>query len=105
MIKHDVVAITASAQRLSTALGITANDEGDRVRWVQFQPAGANANPVFFGGVGVTTSDFGFSLPAGSGGVPPAPYVPPEGHPCTRLSDWYFVGTASQNLAVAWEPM
>jgi hypothetical protein len=100
------VAITASAQNLATALGVTANTADDMVRWIQLQPAGANANPVMFGQGDLTSTVFGFSLPAGSGGVPPAPYVAPElsGTGASRLSEWHFLGTASQWLHVTWNP-
>lgn len=106
MIRHQKIAITASAQRLNDVVGITANSDDDRIRWVQFQPAGANGNPVFLGGAGVTTAEFGFCLPAGSGGIPSAPYFQPEGPQSVgRLSDWYFIGTASQSLHVTWMPL
>jgi hypothetical protein len=93
--EHYTVTLSGSVQVLPTASG------GGKVRWLSLQPDGANANPVFLGGPGLTTSDYGTRLPAASGGVPPAPHVIAEfSDGSMAVQDFYVLGTSTEKLHV-----
>lgn len=95
---NGVITITAAAQQCHTALGVA----DAQIRMIILQPGGANANPCFLGGSGVTTAN-GIRLPAGAAGVPPAPLQLSElfqGQ--LALSDLWVVGTADETLRVFW---
>lgn len=109
VLRDAVLTLTGSATQLSTALaasGVVANRPTDRYLWLQFQPGGANANPVFLGSTSaLTSSAYGVRLEASSGGVPQAPYFPGDiAHRWSgpQLSDWFLLGTSGEKLHVMW---
>lgn len=86
-----VVELTGAAQQL-TGAGL--------VRSLALQPRGTNTNPVYLGSSSaVTSTNYGVRLPAPSGGIPPAPYIPPEFTDGTvALTDFWVIGTAGEFL-------
>ena len=92
--KHYTVTLTGSAQALP-ATGVSFG----AVRWMSMQPDGANTNPIFLGGAGVTTSDYGTRLPAGTAGIPPAPHIIAEFRDgMLRPEALYVIGTLNEKL-------
>ena len=90
--EHRVLTLAGSAEPLSS-LG--------KVRWLSLQPGGANSNPVFIGGPGVSSTDYGTRLPAASGGVPPPPHVIAEFYDgALSAQDIYVYGTAAEKLHI-----
>lgn len=97
MIAHHVLTFDGNAQRLSSVAG--ALNLG--IRTISLQPNGANANPCYLGGPGVTASDFGVRLEAGAAGVPPAPFVLGEFQTgWAQLAECYVIGTSTQKLHI-----
>jgi hypothetical protein len=93
---HYTMTLSGSAETLP-ALG--------KVRWMSLQPGGANANPVYLGGPGVSSTDYGTCLPAASGGIPPPPHVIGEFYDgAIAVADFYVIGTASQKLHIHYLP-
>jgi hypothetical protein len=102
--------LDGTIQRLSSVLTDPevggADDEALRV--VQLQMQGNSANPLFVGGapkvgtnVTLTSTDHGFRLEPGSGGVPTAPYLLGEFETGPiRLSDVYVLGTNAEVLHI-----
>lgn len=110
MIRHKVIAVTASPQNLATALGL-ANDRGPRAMQCAFfsvQALGGNAGIVYFGGVTdplTAATNYAFRLEIPVSAVPSAPFfrenksIPGS----LSLADWQFLGTVNDSIAVAWE--
>jgi hypothetical protein len=97
MIRHHVLTLTGSAQRLSTVTGA----ELPKIRTVSIQPAGANANPSYIGASGVSSTDYGVRMEAGAAGVPPAPFVLGEfANGWASLDDFYVIGTNTEKLHI-----
>jgi hypothetical protein len=95
MIRHHNLTLTGSAQQLSSIVGSLPNP----IRTLSIQPDGANGNPVYLGGPGVSSSDYGVRMEAGATGVPPAPLVLGEfGSGWVRLEELYVFGTAAQSI-------
>jgi hypothetical protein len=89
---HLVLTLSGSAQALTLP---------QKVRWVSLQPGAANANPVYIGGEGVSSTDYGTRIPVSSGSVPPPPHVIAEfSDGTTQLSDIYVLGTNTEKLHV-----
>jgi hypothetical protein len=96
-VAHYVLTLTGSAQALSTVSGATV----DTVRTVSMQPGTANANPVYVGASGVSSTVFGVRLEVPVTNIPPAPFMLGEtqsqiGH--FKLSDVYVIGTNAEKL-------
>lgn len=113
MLKHGVVTLNGAAQNLKTALA--APDNVDRVRFIEFQPDGANVGVIYIGGGGsgpapdtLSNTNYGTRLEIGAAGVPPAPWRQerelPEGG-ALKLSDFQVLGTNNEKLHVLWEPL
>lgn len=101
MIRHYVLTLTGSAQRLSSVLADMRDDLP--VRAITLQPDGGNANPIYVGGYetgALSSSNYGFRLEIGAAGVPPAPFVLDPANAPMKLSDWYVLGTNTQKLTV-----
>ena len=100
--RHYTLTLNGSAQRLSSVLPDTTPGGPDDLSSavIVLQPDGANANPVFVGGPGVTTSDFGFRMEPGAAGAPPAPYTFTPEHRTMKLSSLYVIGTSTQKLHI-----
>lgn len=100
MVKHKVVAVTATAKSLASSIG-----EDGPVYFLSIQPAAANAAVVYLGGLGVTTSAFGWRLEIPVSSIPSAPwFIDALQAPALSLGDVYVVGTANDNVTVAWIP-
>ena len=102
MIRHYVLTLDGNAQRLSSVLTGGADGPNDRpLRSISLQPAGANANPIFLGHAGVSSTDFGVRLEPGATNVPPAPFVFGElDRGAMKLSEFYVIGTSTQKLHI-----
>jgi hypothetical protein len=102
--KDFTLALTGTAQRLSDALVNKTPGGPDDVpyRMLHLQPGGANANPIAIGGsAAVTTTLYGLQLPAGSGGIAPAPLVFEfSGEGPVKLSHLWVVGGAGDSLHI-----
>jgi hypothetical protein len=100
MIRHYVVTVAATAAPLSDVLPNTDPVNDKPLHSISMQAGAANANPVFIGGPGVSTTDYGVRIPAATGGVPDAPYIPSDFFRPGRnkLSDIFCIGTAGQKL-------
>lgn len=100
MIRHYVLTLDGNAQQLSSVLPRGGDDPGNHpIRTISLQPAGGNANAVFVGSSGVTSSDFGVRLEPGNASIPPAPFILGEfAAGWARLSDFWVIGTNTQKL-------
>ena len=108
MFNHAQLDVTASAQSILAALGITADGlgHGTQVEWISLQPHPSNAAAVFLGGSTVTTSSYGIRLEIPVTSVPQAPLVfdgLSSGRGLIGLGSLYFVGTASDKLNVVYK--
>jgi hypothetical protein len=100
MIRHSVVAVTATAAKLSDVIG-----EDMQVYFLSIQPAAANTGVVKLGGKGITSSVFGWRLEIPVSSIPSAPWFLDDIRaPALALSDVYIIGTAADNVTVAWIP-
>lgn len=110
MIRHAVLTLDGTAQQLSAMLtpNLPAKDVGQPgLIQIWIQPGGTNANPVFIGGPGVTTTDYGVRLNAAAAGVPPAPFSLCDHLPHPKfvtLADVYVIGTGAETVTVLWIP-
>lgn len=94
---HKVITLTGVAQAVGEVFGLPTA----AVRITTLQPGEANANPVYVGGKGVTSTDYGVRLPASAAGVPSAPWDPSGGDDGTLdMGDVYVVGTLGEKLHV-----
>lgn len=102
MVRHYVLTLSGSAQRLSSVLPNLEPDNDKFLQTLSLQPGGGNANPVYVGAAGVSDSDYGVYLAAAAATVPPAPWLASDAFKATgtKLSDWYVIGTASQKLHI-----
>lgn len=116
--RHYVLTLNGAAQQLSSVLpaadanpatpGVPASgtDRASRLydsfHWISLQADGANGAAMFFGGDnGVTSSLWGFSLPAGAGGVPGPPFIlGPMLVGKLKLENLWVIGTAAQVLHI-----
>ena len=102
---HMTVTLTGAAQRLSDSLSPVSGGVGQgsydfAFQDLEFQPDGANGNPIYFGATnGVTSTDYGFRLEKATTGVPPAPF-PLTLRGSAKLSDMWVVGTAGEKLHI-----
>jgi len=102
-VRDFTLTLNGSAQRLSTALPDTTVGGADDLpaQFVVLQPDGANGAAVFVGGTSsVSSTVYGFSLPAGAAGVPPPPFPLSAYMGRFRLSDIWVIGTNTQKLHV-----
>ena len=107
MIRHYVLTLTGSAQRLSAALpdAIVNGPHDLPCRAISLQPFGANAAASYLGaydsGAAVSATLYGVRLEAGAAGVPPAPFILGEfdGLPM-KLSEFAVIGANTEKLAV-----
>lgn len=102
---HYKLTLDGTAQQLSRVLPAADRSTGGKndvaCSVITLQPKGANANIVLIGGPTVDATNFAFSLPAGSGGVPPAPLIlAPSLGPPLRLSGLYAIGTPNEVLQI-----
>ena len=99
MYKQYVLDLDGTAQRLSTALGLT--DPSPSLRHISLQPGAAGGNPIYLGDADVSATDYAVRLAAPAGAVPPAPYII-EGYDSGpfRLSDFYVIGTEQEILHI-----
>ena len=97
MIRHHVLTLDGTAQQLSAVTGAL----GFGIRTISLQPAGPNGNPIYLGGPAVSSTDFRVRMEAGTGGVPPAPFVLGE-YPTgwAQLAECYVIGTSTQKLHI-----
>lgn len=97
---HRTATLTIVGTSLKALLGLT-DAEDVPYEHLTLQADGANGNPVFIGGPGVTTTDYGVRLPASAAGVP---HWPPMWYELTarpvKLSEIFVVGTAGEKLHV-----
>lgn len=108
--RHYNLTLDGNIQRLSSALADSevGGPDDEALRVVQLQMQGDSANPLFVGGapkvgtnVTLTSTDHGFRLESGSGGVPAAPYLLGEFETGPiRLSDIYVLGTNTEVLHI-----
>ena len=86
----------------------TGGPDDESLRVIMLQLQGDSSNPVFVGSapkvgttVTLTSTDHGFRLEPGSGGVPSAPFLLGEFETGPiRLSDVYVLGTNTQVLHI-----
>ena len=104
MVRHYVVTLDGTTQRLSTAaIGAAQNQDDLLIKALVLQPNGANANPTFVGGFepnNLSTTVFGFRLEAGAAGTPPTPFRLDFSNAPMRLSDFAGRGTNTEKLHV-----
>lgn len=100
---HRTLTLTGSVQTLLAAMSDTTIGGADdpACQAIILQPDGANAGVVYVGGDGdtITSSEHGFSLPAGTAGVPPSPFVLPIST-VLRPSQVKVLGTNTQKLHI-----
>lgn len=106
MIRHYVLTLDGTAQRLSSVLAGGAGAANDLpIRAITLQPLGTNANPIYCGGHesgAVTSSSYGWRLEAAAAGVPPAPFILGEfSNAPMKLSDLQVIGTNTEKLTIA----
>lgn len=95
---HLSVTLTGSAQQLTLP---QTGGKRTPIRGLGVQPRPAGANPVFLGGPGVTTTDYGVYVPGSVSSIPPAPLIINEMTAgSTDLEDWYIVGTLAEVVSV-----
>jgi hypothetical protein len=106
MIRHYVLTLTGSAQRLSAVLpGLDGGPNDLPIRAISIQPGTANANPCYVGGYdsgsAVSSSSYGVRFEAAAAGVPPAPFVFGEfANLPMKLSDFAIIGTNTETVKV-----
>jgi hypothetical protein len=103
MIRHGKITVTTSAQSLSNTTNLGANRP---VRFLSVQPGSANSGRLFFGGPGVTTTDFGFAMEIPVTSIPSAPMIITDAiaAPGLLVGDLYVVGTNNDIVRVCWVP-
>lgn len=101
---HYTAPVTAAAQNLATALGLTPQQDVP-FEFMVLQGGAANANPVFIGGPGVTTTDYGFRIAGLASSQPDTSLRMPAIPRGVRPSEIYFVGTAGEELQVLGIPL
>lgn len=98
---HKTVTVTAAATNVASLLGIAAGSSTDvPLESILLQADGGNANPLFVGGPGVTTLDWGVRIPTPTANVPAAPVEFSLMVRPVKLSEIYVVGTAGEKLHV-----
>jgi hypothetical protein len=98
---HYTVTLTAAAQSVAAALGLTATTDRP-FRSLTFQPGKANTNDAFIGGAGVTVANYGLRLdPADT-----APALVLGGYDSggLKLSNVYLIGTAGEIVHILGVP-
>lgn len=103
MIRHYVLTMTGSAQRLSAVLAGGAGGPDDLpIRAIAIQPGTANAAAAYLGGYEgptITSSAYGVRLEPAAAGVPPAPFILGEfSNQPMRLSDFSVIGANNETL-------
>lgn len=102
-VAHRTLTLSGSVQTLLAAFSDTTVGGVDdpACQAIILQPDGANAGVVYVGGEGatITSSEHGFSLPAGVAGVPPAPFELPFST-VVRPSQVKVLGTNTQKLHI-----
>lgn len=102
-IRHATLTLSGAAQRLLaawTADPAVGGVNDIAAEAIYIQPDGANANPIYLGGEGVSVADHGFSLPAGAAGVPPSPFKLDAYTSRVKPSQMYVIGTAAQKVHI-----
>ena len=92
---HYTVTLTAAAQAVATALGLTAAQDLP-FRTLMVQADKANANDAFIGGAAVTTSDYGIRLDPGD--TAPAIAIGAYDSGPLKLSKVFVIGTAGEKI-------
>lgn len=113
--QHFNITLTGAAQNvLQTITGVALTDrvsgtgaaQDPALRMVSFQLDGAATGPCFIGGSSaVSSTSWGWRIPAPVAGLPAAPLISGEyaGSGPLRLSDFWVIGTATNVLHVAVE--
>lgn len=96
---HRTITLTATGTKLSALASLQAQEDVP-LQSLTIQADGANANPVFLGGSGVTITDYGIRIPTPSGGVPAAPVFYESGNRPVKLSEVFVVGTPGEKVHV-----
>lgn len=105
MIRHYVLTMTGSTQRLSTVLQAGAGGPDDLpCRTISLQPGTANAAAAYVGSNEsgtVSSSSYGVRLEPAAAGVPPAPFIFGElAQGSMKLSDFQVIGANNEKLFV-----
>jgi hypothetical protein len=102
---HKTVTVTAAARSLTSLLGLQDSDALNvPLQTLTLQADGGNSNPLFVGGPGVTTSDWGIRIPTPAASVPAAPQEFSLMVRPVKLSEIYIVGTAGEKVHVCGFP-
>lgn len=95
-LKQFTYTVTASAVRLTTAMGVTPGSDGDLVaKQILFQGRTANTGLVFIGDATVSATDYGFAVDKGVTTISLGPV-----QLGLRLQEIYIIGTASDKLQI-----
>jgi hypothetical protein len=101
---HYVATVTGAAQRLSTLLDLDAAEDVP-FEHLTMQADGANGNPIFIGGPGVSATSYASRIPASAAGVP---HWPPLWFELTarpvKLSEIFVMGTVGEKLHIGGFP-
>jgi hypothetical protein len=100
---HYTVTVSAAAQSIAQALGLTAAQDIPLAE-VQVQAGKANTADTFIGGAGVTTTDYGIRVDPGDT-APPIPLLQGCGIATVKPSTVYFIGTAGHLLHFSGVPL
>lgn len=108
MIRHKIIPVTATAQNLAAAVGLSRASTESRCAFLSVQALGGNAGIVYLGGAGdalVAATNYGHRIEIPVSTVPSAPWFRENKSIAGyfNLADWQFLGTANDSIAVEWE--
>lgn len=100
---HISLNLTGAAQQLIANITAAQNIP---IREITFQADGANGGAIFVGDADVSTTDYGFRIPAAAAGVPSPPIIL-GGYSSSgpmKLGDFWVVGSLNEDLHVSYVP-